>query len=420
MTLTDPVRSESHLEDAIAIDGVRAERVCRPADAEEMAGLLRQASDDDVSVYPIGSGLHRRFGRTPDRVELALSTEGLTGIVRYDPEDLVVSVQAGTPLAELQAELATNGQWLPVEAPGGSRATIGGMLALGLTGPRQLGSLSLRDLLLGMSVALTDGTVARSGGMVVKNVTGFDMGRLHVGANGTLGVITSANFKVLPRPETEATVIATFGPDAAGLTGALEGFGRLRSSPLRAVAADIVVEPAMVSLAIRFEGRAAAVRRQALSVSELVGGDRHRIDDPQDSRRWWERHVERLGFGSNETTMLRLDARPREIGAAVGTIVTLLPSAPAADWRITVSPGLGRAQVEVGHSSPLSLVEFLASAGAFGGSLTVLGAPPELKATLPGQGATDPRPIDRALRDEFDPRRILNRGRFPIPFDRLD
>ena len=416
MTLQDINRFQIDKHDSIAIDGVAAQRVCRPADAQAVADLLRQASEDDCSVCPVGSGLHQRVGRAPGRVDVAVSTLGLAGIVRYDPEDLVVSVAAGTTLADLQAELATHGQWLPVESPGGSRATVGGMLALGLTGPRQLGSLSMRDLLLGMSVALTDGTVARSGGMVVKNVTGFDMGRLHVGARGTLGIITSANFKVLPRPETEATLLVQFSPERAGIASAFAASDRLRAGSLRPVAIEITIESASVELAVRFEGRSGAVQRQVRGAGEDLEGDQTTIADPVHAQAWWTRHVERLGFSAADQTVLRLDARPREIGGLAGTVAEALRRIDVSGWRVVASPGMGLAWVQLGTAPRSAVSGLLEDLGNGPAAITVMSAPIGWKNELRSGNSANlvARPIDVALRKQFDPHQILNRGRFPI------
>jgi len=416
VTLRDIDRFPIEQRDSIAIDGVVAERTCHPTDPHEVADLLRQASEDSCSVHPVGSGLHQRFGRTPDRVDIAVSTLGLAGIIRYDPEDLVVSVGAGTTLADLQAELATHGQWLPVEAPGGSQATVGGMLALGLTGPRQLGSLSMRDLLLGMSVALTDGTVARSGGMVVKNVTGFDMGRLHVGARGTLGIIASANFKVLPRPETEATLLTRFTADPVGIASAIAASDRLRAGSLRPVAVELTVESDSVELAVRFEGRDGAVRRQLRGAAEAVGEDQSTITDPVEGQAWWSRHVEGLGFAATDRPVLRLDARPREIGGLAGTVAEGLRRTVVPGWRVVVSPGMGLAWVQLGTAPRSAVSGLLDELGNGPAAITVMSAPTGWKNELRSGNSTNAvaRPIDEALRKQFDPNQILNRGRFPI------
>ena len=418
MTLTDQRSAPPEPIGSLAIDGAEARHVLQPDDPEQVAAILRQASANGNGVFPVGSGRHQRFGRAPEAVDVALSTRGLSGLIRYDPEDLVVSVRAGTTLAELQDELAANGQWLPVEAPGGPDATIGGLLALNLSGPRQLGSLSLRDLLLGMAVAQTDGTVVKSGGMVVKNVSGFDMGRLHVGARGTLGVITSANFKVLPRPATEATTIATWHGTADGKAAAFAAYDRLRASPLRPVAADLIVEGDETRLAVRFEGRAGAVERQRTTAVELLGGDAETLPDPDASRSWWTEHVALLGFDDPRTTVLRIEARPREMASVVASVAGGLPNHGSQGSRVVVSPGLGFAWLHLGAAPRESMEALVTRLREAGVAAAVMAAPVAWKADLETSLDTSeegpPRPVDVALREQFDPAGILNRGRFPI------
>jgi glycolate oxidase FAD binding subunit len=403
----------SILEPELFVDGVLPDRTEYPGTPEEVAGLLRQSAERDEGVFPIGSGLHQGVGLFPEPIDIGLSMGRLTSVLRYDPEDLVLSVEAGMTLADVQAVLAGHGQRLPVEAPGGDGATIGGLLALGLNGPRQLGSPTLRDLLLGMTVALTDGTVAKSGGMVVKNVTGFDMGRLHVGARGTLGVITSANFKVLPRPETEATVIAAFGDPAAGPSPAFAAFDRLRSSTLRPVAGDVVVEEGITRLAVRFEGRGGAVERQIRAAAHLLGSGTEMIAAPNASRSWWERHVERLGFADSCQTVLRFDARPRAIADRACQVAAGLGRQGIEKWRLVCSPGLGTLWLHLGSTDQEPVIGLVAGLSSLGGALTVLSGPPTLKGRLWSVAVGEPRPIDSALRQQFDPNQILNRGRFP-------
>lgn len=401
-------------EPELFVDGILPDRMEYPGTPEEVAGLLRQSAERDEGVFPIGSGLHQGVGLFPEPIDIGLSMGRLTSVLRYDPEDLVLSVEAGMTLAEVQTVLAGHGQRLPVEAPGGDGATIGGLLALGLNGPRQLGSPTLRDLLLGMTVALTDGTVAKSGGMVVKNVTGFDMGRLHVGARGTLGVITSANFKVLPRPETEATVIATFGDPATGLSPAFSAFGRLRAGTLRPVAADVIVDGGATRLVVRFEGRGGAVERQIRAAADLLGSGTEMIAAPDASRSWWERHVERLGFADSCQTVLRFDARPRAIADRACQVAAELGRQGIEGWRLVCSPGLGTVWLHLGFAGHEPAIALVTGLSTLGGAVTVLSGPPRLKDSLWSAAAGDTRPIDTALRQQFDPHQILNRGRFPL------
>src|SRR5687767_1191119 len=124
-------------------------------------------------------------------------------VLEYTPEDMTVSVEAGITLAQLQARLAEHNQWLPIDPPGANTLTIGALLAANKSGPRRFGYGTIREHLLGIKVVLADGRVIKAGGKVVKNVAGYDLCKLFVGSQGTLGVIAEATFKVLPRPESE-------------------------------------------------------------------------------------------------------------------------------------------------------------------------------------------------------------------------
>lgn len=383
--------------------------VIRPERPDAVAEALAEAAERGQVVVPVGAGIHLSEGRSPDRVDVALTTGALNRVVRYDPDDLVVSFEAGLSLADIQAVLAERNQWLPVEVPGGDDVTLGGALATGLLGPRQLGSPSLRDLLLGMSVALPDGTVAKSGGMVVKNVTGFDMGRLHVGAFGTLGVICSANFKVLPRPETGATVIGTFAPDARGRTAALDAVTGSRSPASRPVSVELVVTPENCQVAARFEGRSAAVTRQVAALSTTWLSARTLAHD--ESADWWRRHVAGLIPWEADRTGLRIRSRPRDVATVVERCVSRLEANREVAWSICASPGQGITRLSV-TGDVLDLDRYQdAIASIDHARLVAEREPAQIAARA---RPSERRAIDAALRQQFDPNETINRGRFPL------
>jgi glycolate oxidase FAD binding subunit len=196
--------------DAFALGTLTPARLVEPADASEAAAALRAASDAGEAVVVFGGGTLQRSANPPARYDVALSTRRLTALHDYDPRDLTAGVGAGMTVAELQRTLARHGQFLPLDVPLAAQATLGGTLAAGWAGPRRAVYGRPRDLLIGVTIALADGTLASSGGMVVKNVTGYDMGKLYVGSHGTLGAIVRANFKVLPAPAVRRLAIAPF------------------------------------------------------------------------------------------------------------------------------------------------------------------------------------------------------------------
>ncbi|THF65493.1 glycolate oxidase subunit GlcE [Pseudothauera nasutitermitis] len=225
----------------------------------EWAGRIRAAASEGVALRPRGGGSKDFYGRAPTGE--VFDTTPCRGIVSYEPSELVVTVRAGTPLAELEAELAARGQMLAFEPPHfGPGATVGGAVAAGLSGPRRLAAGALRDFVLGVKLLDGRGQVLRFGGQVMKNVAGYDVSRLMAGSLGTLGVLLEVSLKVLPRPVEEATL--RFQLSEAEAIARLNDWGG-QPLPISASAwADGV-------LTLRLSGAAAAVR----SARETLGGE---------------------------------------------------------------------------------------------------------------------------------------------------
>ncbi|TMD72837.1 MAG: FAD-binding oxidoreductase, partial [Chloroflexi bacterium] len=186
-----------------------------PASAEELARLLREAAAAKMAVIPVGGGRASGMGDPPERADVLLHTTRLDRVVEHSQSDMVVSVEAGITLEALQSELAKAGQFLPLDPFHSPGHTVGGLLATGWTGPLRLRFGSPRDFLIGIRVALPDGKLATGGGRVVKNVSGYDMMKLHYGALGSLGVIVAASFKAFPKPLHDVTVSNEGGWEAA-------------------------------------------------------------------------------------------------------------------------------------------------------------------------------------------------------------
>src|SRR5438445_4634182 len=178
----------------------------KPATAEELARRLHEAAEAGTAVFPVGGGRAAEMGDPPARDGIELHTTALDRVLEHSQADMVVSVEAGITLEALQAQLATSGQFLPLDPFNSPGHTIGGLLASGWTGPLRLRYGSARDFLIGIRVALPDGRLASAGGRVVKNVSGYDLMKLHYGAIGTLGVIVAASFKVFPKALHDVTV----------------------------------------------------------------------------------------------------------------------------------------------------------------------------------------------------------------------
>lgn len=180
-----------------------------PADAEAFAAELRRCDDAGLKVLLVGGGTLQSLGNAPRACDVSLSTGKLNGVIEYDPRDLTIAVGGGMTLRALSNALAKHGQFVPIDAPHPERATIGGTLAAGWVGPRRTTYGRPRDFVIGTTVALADGTLSSAGGMVVKNVSGYDVSKLFVGSLGTLGAIVRVNLKTLPLPATVRGAIAT-------------------------------------------------------------------------------------------------------------------------------------------------------------------------------------------------------------------
>lgn len=396
---------------AFSVDGIAAcERVV-PADAQETAAVLAEAASRGQAVVPVGGGTALALGNPPERVDLLLSTERLSQIIDYEPTDLVLSVGAGTRLGDVQAVLGEHGQRLPLDPPGGDDATIGGLIATALSGPLRHSAGTLRDLLIGISVAHTSGTVSKAGGMVVKNVSGYDMPRLYHGSLGTLGIITSANFKVLPKPRAESTLLTSFADDATAFAAA----SLLRTQPHPLAALEVSCQEGAWIVAARIEGREQTVDLVSRQVAALLGDARALEGDA--SMNWWRDYLapQRLDH-SGEDVVLRCGVRSRETATLAAGLIAALDSRQIALPYLAASPGLGTITVRL-HlpkaGSNEKLGEILDVAQGLAEAATILAAPSAWKRDLDVWGRTpDGFAVMKSLREEYDPMRTVNPGRF--------
>src|SRR5580692_1470507 len=189
-----------------AVCGVQPRLVLEPPDEQQLAAVLRLANDAGLAVIPLGGGTKISWGNPPTRADIILSTARLDKIIEHAWADLTVSVEAGCTIQKLQSALAQHGQRLALDPLWPQQATIGGVLSTNDCGALRLRLGSLRDLIIGVTLALPDGTLASSGGKVVKNVAGYDLPKLVTGAFGTLAVVTRAVFRLHPLPRNSKTL----------------------------------------------------------------------------------------------------------------------------------------------------------------------------------------------------------------------
>ena len=192
------------------IEGRTPEAVVAPGSKEDVAAVLVAAGEAGVPVTPWGGGTAMAVGSPPSRLGLVLLLGRLTRLVEHEPGDLTATVEAGMTVQALQEALGRRGQWLSLDPPHAAKATIGGTLSANVAGPRRHLYGGCRDLLIGLTVVTADGAIVKGGGRVVKNVAGYDLPKLFIGAFGTLGVIVEATLKLRPRPDADRVVVARF------------------------------------------------------------------------------------------------------------------------------------------------------------------------------------------------------------------
>jgi len=266
----------THDPDALrnfAVDGMLPRLAIIPETVEQVSQAVALANQLDFTLIPRGGGSRMNLGGMPDPFDILLITTKLTRLLEHEAPDLTCHVEAGITLAELQAKLASKGQWLAFDPPDAQQATIGGILASNASGPKRLRYGTARDMVIGLRVVQANGEISRSGGNVVKNVAGYDLNKLYIGSLGTLGIIVEANFKLQPLPTRERTLILTF----ANAEDATATVITLMGSLLTPAAIELIDSNAAndmddffgltlptdgYSLAVIFEGSAALINRQ--------------------------------------------------------------------------------------------------------------------------------------------------------------
>ena len=255
-----------------------------PAAHDEAARLLRRCSDEALHVCPVGGGTKLGWGGMGERVDLELSTAGMRDVVEHNVGDLTAVLDAGAPLAEAQAGFAEAGQMLALDPPLGAdrAATIGGIVASADSGPLRHRYGAARDLVVGMTMALADGTIARAGGKVIKNVAGYDLAKLLAGSFGTLGLILQVAVRLHPLASTRVTlrVEAAGAAELAGLASSLS------HAHLEMESLDVTWSDGSGAVLARFGG--AAAHQQATAAAEIAGGGELVEDDDT----LWERQRE--------------------------------------------------------------------------------------------------------------------------------
>ena len=396
---------------------------------DAVAAAVGIAAEHAAAVVPYGSGTKVDLGNPPQRYDVALRLHTLDQVLEYEPADLTVTVQAGIRLSAVQRRLAADGQFLALDPPHAA-ATIGGILATNASGPSRLLYGSARDLVLGMRFATADGEVAKTGGKVVKNVVGYDLNKMHIGALGTLGVLLEVTFKVAPLPRQERTLWARF----ADLAEAHGFSGRLCRSQLAPRAVELLDAAAARQCGLPGEapwlvlfhaaGSPATVARQVSDAAQWAQADGAtdcgQLDGDAHADLWTA--VRALpGTSVPDGVRLKIATLPTEIAAVWDILERAARSADATLTRLAhagsgITYGLFGAQN--GNGLDLAAAATIVTAAQSvvlpsGGSVVVESCPVALKRHLDIWGPTrDDFPIMQALKAQFDPQSLFNPGRF--------
>lgn len=389
-----------------AIDGVVPAWVTEPATAEELSQALAHASRERLPTVLRGNGTKLGWGRVPEAVDLVVATSRLDGLVAHRHGDLTATVQAGMRLEALNDALAAHRQCLPVESafPG---TTIGGLLATNESGPLRHRFGTPRDLLIGVTLAMADGRLVKAGGTVVKNVAGYDLGKLVSGSFGTLAAIVEASFKLLPLPRASTTLVASY-TDAQALVRDVRA---VTDSQLELTAFDVSVSDTDgLRVLARLASSPAATDAQADAGGRLLRGAVAVTGEAE--RDLWTTHVRAPWTGDG--TVVRFSWLPSALPDVLAQVEALRRAPCAPVTMVGRLTGAGLLHLGGDPAAVARAVTGLRANGAVGHVVVPRASRPVKEAVdvwgpeLSSAGAV------RALKRMFDPAGILNAGRGPV------
>jgi len=425
--------------DLDSVAGVTPAFVASPGSTEEASALLQAAAAHELAVVPRGAGTGLSWGVPPAACDLVVDMSAMDQVLEHAAGDLVARVQAGATIGHLASVLAGAGQELALDVP--AEATVGGMVATGMAGPRRLRYGAPRDLLIGITIVRADGAVAHSGGKVVKNVAGYDLGKLFSGSQGTLGLITEATFRLHPRPAAVAWVTGEFGPsDRAGAVAAVAGAA---GSALVPSAVELQWSsglgssglgssgpgssgpgPAVLRVGVLLEGTEPGVADRANQVSGLISsaGGTPVVALSGEPFRWWDT----VPGGGAPATVVRVTFWVSRLAEVLDALAAAGADCAAAGARPAVSGPAGAGvlyaclDAGVDHDTAVRFVrgvrDRLAGPGADGprGSVVVLAAPPPVLAVAGVYGTVPGAALMQAVKDQFDPGHRMFPGRVRV------
>jgi glycolate oxidase FAD binding subunit len=395
----------------MVVDGIQPATVVTPGDIETLAATLATAAQARKATVISGGGTKLTWGRTPAHVDLLISTAKLTQVIAHRYGDLTATIESGAPLSAVNGQLARHGQWLPLDSAFAD-ATIGGIVASNDSGPLRHRFGTPRDLLIGVTLTLADGRLVKAGGTVVKNVAGYDLGRLVTGSFGSLAAIATATFKLSPVFAASGTVGVQYrDAEAVGRDAQLLAANQFEITALD-VQATLGASRGELRLLVRVASSPVATDAQLAAIQRLVTGDVQLISGRAENDLWRDQ-VAAPWIGDG--TVVRLAWLPASLAAVLTAIDRVgRESGAALTFTGRTAVGAGMLRIDGPTDAAVSVVEQLRGIEAVG-NVVVLRAPAALKSRVDVWGTPgDAMPVMRAIKHALDPSGILNAGRGPI------
>ncbi len=403
------------------IEDVEPRFVVEPDSAEALAALLSWASKERLSTVIRGNGTKSGWGRRPTAVDLIVSTRRLTRVLSHQHGDLTATFEAGATLRTVSGELARHGQWLPLSTSFAD-ATIGGTVAANDSGPLRQRHGTARDLLIGVHLALADGNLVKAGGNVVKNVAGYDLGKLMSGSFGSLAAIVSATFKLAPLPAASSTVVAAFR-DRDAFVQAAAAIGSSQLEPavfdLHVSSENARLKPGATTetshrLLIQFASAPAAVEAQIDTARRLMAGGEVDVLSGARESDLWANHGQQIWNGAG--AVIRLSWLPAALPAVLA-VVDEINQLGDASVELLGRTGVGAGLIRVHADVPIQVaaIQRLRNKSEVVGNVVVLRGAAAVKEQTDVWGlSNDVSTLLEGIKQALDPAGILGAGRGPI------
>jgi glycolate oxidase subunit GlcD len=402
-----------------------AERVLvlAPGSAGEISEVIKRAAFENQAVVSAGGATFLDGGNVLDRTNLIVTTRRLSKLIHHEPADLVATAEAGLTLRDFQNQLRQKGQWLPIDPPDDGTATLGGIVATGMSGPQQLGYGPVRSFVIGLRAILADGTIIKAGGNVVKNVAGYDLCKLFTGSYGTLGIVTEVTFKLRPWPVETRTIVAS------GQRSSLTEVGREIVQKSYPVAIELLspslakrlkakVNQGDYALMVRFAGASRAVVVETANALKTLRAENILCTTHDEDEELWA-SLSKVVTQSDHDLVWRASMRPTELPSFLDDVASLEQDEVAhvgLQWQASLGGGRVRviARAPVYPRESVRTIERMRQrAENLGGHLIIERAPVEIKNEIDSWGGFGSvTELTRRVKAQLDPENILSPGRF--------